>query len=167
MSGRVLDLRKEGIRESLQSFEGVEHRLEFVQEVNGITFINDSKATNAEAAAFALQAFPDSLWLAGGVAKTADLSSLIPHAKAAKKAYLYGECAEVFAKSLDGIVPVETHETLHDAFWAAQSQAGGEGCARTILLSPAAASFDQFANFVERGDAFKLLVGQTSLAERA
>ena len=79
MTGRVLDLRKEGIRESLQSFEGVEHRLEFVQEVNGITFINDSKATNVNSVWYALEcATAPVIWIAGGIDKGNDYSTLAP-----------------------------------------------------------------------------------------
>ena len=79
MTGRILDIRKEGIRESLQSFEGVEHRLEFVQEVNGITFINDSKATNVNSVWYALEcAQSPVIWIAGGIDKGNDYSTLVP-----------------------------------------------------------------------------------------
>ena len=92
MSGRVLDLRKEGIRESLQSFEGVEHRLEFVQEVNGITFINDSKATNVNSVWYALEcANAPVIWIAGGIDKGNDYSTFCPRAREGEAPHLHGQ----------------------------------------------------------------------------
>ena len=163
----ALGLRSDRIVEAMKSFPGLPHRLEFVAEHLGIRYVNDSKATNPEAAAYALRAFPVSHWIAGGLAKQGDILGLAGHLKATQKAYLYGDCAKAFAETLDGVLPLEVFNTLDEAFWAAQQAAENGGENQTILFSPAAASFDQFANFVERGNAFKSLVGSASMAERA
>ena len=160
MAGRVLDLRKEGIRESLQSFEGVEHRLEFVQEVNGITFINDSKATNVNSAWYALEcANAPVIWIAGGIDKGNDYSTLIPLVRdKVKHLICMGKNNTKLHAAFDELV-----EGSHDVNSAEEAVAkayelGLPG--ETALLSPACASFDLFGSYEQRGRAFKTAVRQ-------
>ncbi len=143
--------------QGLRSFPGLSHRMERVRTRNGVRFVNDSKATNAEAAAPALSAFSAIRWIVGGQAKTEDLGELIHHLDHVKTAYTIGEAGSLLARLLreQGVEVVES-ETLENALnhAAKDSQAGD-----TVLLSPACASFDQFKDFEQRGDRFKDLVG--------
>lgn len=155
MSGRVLDLRKEGIRESLQTFEGVEHRLEFVQEVNGIMFINDSKATNVNSVWYALEcANAPVIWIAGGIDKGNDYSILVPLVRdKVKHMICMGNNNKPLHDAFDGLV-----ESSHDVGSAEEAVAlayhlGMPG--DQALLSPACASFDLFGSYEQRGRAFK------------
>ena len=158
MTGRVLELRKEGIRESLQSFEGVEHRLEFVSEVNGITFINDSKATNVNSVWYALEcAKSPVIWIAGGIDKGNDYSTLLPLVKdKVKHMICLGKNNKPLHDAFDGLV-----ESSHDVDTAEAAvklayDLGMPG--DTAMLSPACASFDLFGSYEQRGRAFKQAV---------
>jgi len=143
---------------AIQSFPGLAHRIEDVGHLGNIRFINDSKATNADAAARALAVFPDIYWIAGGKAKEGGIESLIPYFNRIRKAYLIGEAAEDFAKTL-GDVPHEIAHTLENAVAAARGDAARSSAqAPVVLLSPACASFDQFRDFEHRGDVFRALV---------
>lgn len=154
---RALNIPDEKITSAILSFPGLEHRLEFVTKKNGIKFINDSKATNAESAACALEAFNNIHWLAGGVAKAGGITSLEPLFPRIKKAYLFGQAASEFANTLEGKTEYEVFDTLESATKAAMQSAANDEQS-TILLSPACASFDQFKNFEERGEQFKKIV---------
>ena len=129
-----------------------------------ITFINDSKATNGVAAARALTAFDNIYWIAGGMAKEDGLGEAADALTAVKKAYLIGSAAGEFAAALDGQCPAQQVVTIEiateTAFVDATSAVNAGAGDATILLSPAAASFDQFASFVARGEAF------TAIAKR-
>ena len=142
---------------SLRTYPGLPHRMERVREINGTLFVNDSKATNAEAAAPALAAYPRIRWIVGGQAKTKELGDTAKHLDHVLRAYTIGEAGPLFARLLRerGVDVIES-ETLENAVKssAADSQPG-----ETVLLSPACASFDQFRDFEARGDAFKGLVG--------
>ncbi|MGB1075463.1 MAG: UDP-N-acetylmuramoyl-L-alanine--D-glutamate ligase [Flavobacteriales bacterium] len=158
VAARVLDLRKEGIRESLQQFDGIEHRMEFVQEINGIRFINDSKATNVNSAWYALESVPGPvIWIAGGVDKGNDYKSLL-HLVDEKVDHLIclgkdnAKLQSVFRDHTDHMHEVASAE---DAV-ALAYQLGNPGT--TVLLSPACASFDLFGSYEERGQAFKTAV---------
>ena len=143
------------IEQGLRTFTGLPHRMQRVGEHGGVAFVDDSKATNPESAAPALAAFPRVHWIVGGRAKGDDLDACAPHFGHVARAYTIGEAGPVFARALDGRVPVEEAGTLERAVTAAAANAkAGE----TVLLSPAAASFDQFRDFEARGDAFKALV---------
>ncbi|MCL1511538.1 UDP-N-acetylmuramoyl-L-alanine--D-glutamate ligase [Parasaccharibacter sp. TMW 2.1884] len=154
---RHLGLSEEQIAEGIRSFTGLDHRLQLVAQADGISFINDSKATNAEASYHALKAFPESLWIAGGMAKEGGIESLAPLFGHVRRAFLIGQDAPLLARTLTAHdVPFEISETLEQATRAAWDHARTHE-AMPILLSPACASFDQFRNFEERGTAFATL----------
>jgi UDP-N-acetylmuramoylalanine--D-glutamate ligase len=156
---RALGLRSAEIAKGLKSFPGLPHRMEEVGRRGRLLFVNDSKATNADAAAKALASFNRIYWIAGGLAKEGGIASLVDYFPRIAKAYLIGEAAEDFAKTLDGAVPYDIAETLDVATGAAAADAGHDGAAEpVVLLSPACASYDQFQNFEKRGDAFRALV---------
>jgi len=129
--------------------------MEIVATKAGVRFVNDSKATNPTSVAPALQAFAGIHWIAGGQAKTGELDALMPVLGNVRAAYLIGEAAPLFGRLLDGHVPTHQSGTLANAVaQAAAAARPGE----TVLLSPACASFDQFANYEARGHAFRALV---------
>ncbi len=143
----------------LRSFPGLAHRQEMVAEIDGIRFVNDSKATNAEAAARALASYDDIYWIAGGRAKEGGLDGLEPYYPKVRKAFLIGESREAFAGQLDGKLSYSSCGGLDSAVAEAYAEAAAERRpAPVVLLSPAAASFDAFANFEARGEAFKAAV---------
>ena len=133
--------------------------MEKVAEINGVLFVNDSKATNADAAAKALASYSDIFWIAGGRAKEGGIFTLGKFFPKMKKAYLIGEAEEDFARTLEGKVQYERCGDLAAAFTAASRDALAAAMkGSVVLLSPAAASLDQWKNFEERGDAFRKLV---------
>jgi UDP-N-acetylmuramoylalanine--D-glutamate ligase len=147
------------IAAGVRSFAGVEHRLEFVAELGGVSFYNDSKATNVDATLKALDAFSGSLLvILGGKDKGGDFTLLAPALKRrARLVLLIGSAAEKIAAQLQGVVPVEQAGTLDRAVHLAYANAQPGD---TVLLAPACASFDQFENFEHRGRVFKQLVRQ-------
>ena len=147
---RSFGLSPREIEAGFQTFEGLAHRSQIIAERGGVTFVNDSKATNVDSAAQALRAFPKIRWIAGGLGKDGGIAALAPDLGAVVKAYLIGHSARDFALQL-GDLPHEICETLDRAVARAAAEAEpGE----TVLLAPAAASFDQFPNFEKRGEAF-------------
>ncbi|MEM9569999.1 MAG: UDP-N-acetylmuramoyl-L-alanine--D-glutamate ligase [Pseudomonadota bacterium] len=149
------------IMAAIQTFPGLEHRMERAGEVEGVRFVNDSKATNAQAAEQALKTWPKVHWIVGGVAKAEGIAPLSPWFDRVEKAYLIGESEAAFAKTLKGKVDMVSCGTLEAATQAAFDAAKASGEANPIvLLSPACASFDQFKDFEARGDAFKDFVRQ-------
>ena len=155
-----LGLDRDQINHAMASFAGLPHRLQTVATMGQISFVNDSKATNGTAAAKAIAAFSDVYWIAGGLAKEDGLDAVMPHISNVKKAYLIGSSANTFARTLHGRCHVAVYGNLHDAMHAAFDDAKDDGNGGTILLAPAAASFDQFDNFGARGDAFCHLARQ-------
>ncbi|MGB8359713.1 MAG: UDP-N-acetylmuramoyl-L-alanine--D-glutamate ligase, partial [Bacteroidales bacterium] len=158
IAGKVLNIRKETIRESLTDFQGVEHRLETVIMVAGINFINDSKATNVNSTWYALECMKTGvIWIAGGVDKGNDYSELNSVVKEKVKAIVcLGKDNQKIINSFSGLVPtiVETtsmEEAVRSAYYLAHK---GD----TVLLSPACASFDLFNNYEDRGHQFKMAV---------
>jgi UDP-N-acetylmuramoylalanine--D-glutamate ligase len=147
------------IQRGLWSFPGLAHRMEEVGRKGNVLFVNDSKATNADSAAQALACFENVFWIAGGKPKTGGITSLERFFPRIRKAYLIGEAAPDFAKTLDGKVAYDISEKLDQAVTLAASDAEASGAANVVvLLSPACASFDQYPNFEVRGDTFRALV---------
>jgi UDP-N-acetylmuramoylalanine--D-glutamate ligase len=159
----ALGLDLAAIRRGLASFPGLAHRMQQVgrkeTDKGNVLFVNDSKATNADSAAKALASFGDIFWIAGGKPKTGGIAGLAEFFPRIRKAYLIGEAAQDFAKTLDGKVPYEIVETLERAVpLAARDAAASSLKEPVVLLSPACASFDQYPNFEVRGKAFTDLV---------
>ena len=151
-----LGLEPADIVRGLATYPGLPHRMERIRERQGVLFVNDSKATNAEAAAPALAAYPKVRWILGGQAKSDSLGDIEAQLGHVVKAYTIGEAGPMFARLLrEHGVAVEECETLENAVnrAAADSQRG-----EVVLLSPACASFDQFRDFEARGDRFRELV---------
>ncbi len=155
------------IAAAIADFPGLPHRMEDVGRIGKVRFVNDSKATNADAAARALVCFPDIFWIAGGKAKEGGIESLKPHFPRIRKTYLIGEAAPAFAKTLDGQITYENAGTLDKAVASAFADARASSApAPVVLLSPACASFDQFRDFEARGDAFRNLVNALAPQQR-
>jgi UDP-N-acetylmuramoylalanine--D-glutamate ligase len=153
----VQDLR--AIAAAITSFPGLAHRMEEVGRIGKVRFVNDSKATNADAAAKALASYSEIFWIAGGKPKQGGLESLEPYFTRIAKAYLIGEAADLFARTLEGRVPYAVVGTLEKAVLAAFADASASAAKQPlVLLSPACASFDQFRDFEARGDAFRTAV---------
>ena len=144
---------------ALLSFPGLEHRMEDLGTVAGIRFVNDSKATNVDAATRALSCYDNIIWIAGGRAKESDFDSLQPYFPRITHAFLIGEAAQTFANVLGKRVPTTISGELESALPEAHTYALSQGHRNSvILLSPACASFDQFSDFEARGNRFKELV---------
>jgi UDP-N-acetylmuramoylalanine--D-glutamate ligase len=147
------------IAHALGTFAGLAHRMEQVARLGSVLFVNDSKATNADAAAKALASFTDIYWIVGGRAKAGGLAGLEPFFPKIARAYLIGEAADAFAAQLGARVDHVQCGTLDRAIEAAASDArGARGAEPVVLLSPACASYDQFANFEARGQCFREFV---------
>ncbi|WP_454684252.1 UDP-N-acetylmuramoyl-L-alanine--D-glutamate ligase [Ancylobacter moscoviensis] len=158
-AARALGLAPEVIAAGIRSFPGLAHRMEQVRTIGDVLFVNDSKATNADAAERALTSFDDIFWIAGGKPKEGGIVPLKPYFPRVRKAYLIGVAAEDFAATLGDAVLHEMSGTLDAAVASAARDAAASGLAHpVVLLSPACASFDQFRNFEVRGDAFRDLV---------
>lgn len=143
----------EWIVRGIASFEGLEHRQKLVTVFDNVCFVNDSKATNAEACAKALGSYENIYWIAGGQAKEGGITEVLDQLSLVRKAYLIGESEDLFASSLDGKVDFARCQTLEIATKMAFQDARKEG--GVVLLSPACASWDQFTSFEARGEAFK------------
>lgn len=155
-----LGVERDQLGPALATFPGLPHRMEEVGRAGRVLFINDSKATNADSTEKALAAFPkDIYWIAGGRPKEGGITSLRSYFPRIAKAYLIGEAAEAFAKTLGSEVPYELSGTLEAALEAASRDAmKSSGSEPVVLLSPACASYDQFKSFEHRGDTFRQLV---------
>jgi UDP-N-acetylmuramoylalanine--D-glutamate ligase len=151
---------------ALKSFPGLAHRMETVAIIDGVRFVNDSKATNADAAAQALAAYPRVHWIAGGLAKDGGIAPLARFFPKLAGAYLIGNAADGFADAIADAAPVvragQLDKAVAQAFVDARASGGG-----VVLLSPAAASFDQFTDFEARGDAFRAIVEALAAAHGA
>jgi UDP-N-acetylmuramoylalanine--D-glutamate ligase len=158
-AARVLEVAPERIRRAVAGFEGVEHRLEFVAEIEGVRWFNDSKATNVDAALKAIEAFDANLIvILGGKDKGSPYAPLAePLRRRARHALAIGAARDKIAAEFAGVLPLERVETLHEAVLRAADLARPGD---TVLLAPACASFDQFENFEHRGRVFKEEVRQ-------
>ena len=151
----ALGLSVTEITAAMKSFGGLAHRMQEVGRLGEVAFINDSKGTNANASAKALASFENIYWIVGGVPKVGGIEPLAPLFPRVAKAYLIGQAAEEFGRTLEGRVRFEMCGTLDAAVKAAARDADG-----VVLLSPACASFDHYRNFEIRGDAFVKLVSE-------
>ena len=158
IAAKILEIRKESIRESLSDFKNVEHRLEFVAKVNGIEFINDSKATNVNSVWYALESMDKpTVWIVGGVDKGNDYDSLLPLVREKVKAIVClgkdnAKIKEAFSGTVDVIAEAgSAFEAVALSYRLAKKD-------ETVLLSPACASFDLFENYEDRGRQFKSAV---------
>ncbi|TCL74987.1 UDP-N-acetylmuramoyl-L-alanine--D-glutamate ligase [Rhizobium sp. BK251] len=143
------------ITAGLKSFPGLKHRMQPVGRRGRVVFVNDSKATNADAAAPALSSYDRIYWIAGGLPKEGGITSLAPLFPRIAKAYLIGEAAPAFAATLGDAVPYEISGVLERAVMhAADDASKDDSPLSAVMLSPACASFDQYKNFEVRGDAF-------------
>jgi UDP-N-acetylmuramoylalanine--D-glutamate ligase len=160
-AARALGVERDRIARAFETFPGLAHRMEEVGRLDRVLFINDSKATNADAAEKALMSFHDIHWILGGRPKAGGVEPLRPLFPRVAKAYLIGEASDEFARTLDGAVPFERYGTLSAAIEAAAEDATRSTAREpAVLLSPACASFDQFTNFEARGDAFRAHVAK-------
>ncbi len=156
MAAKYLGISNEDIVDVITNFKGVEHRIEFVREMNGVRYYNDSKATNTDATITALKAFDNNIiLLVGGHDKGLDMECMLPYMKPVKKVIGFGEAGERLAKALDKNATVVNNlqEAVNEAY---SSAVNGD----IVLLSPTTSSFDQYSCFEERGIHFKTLVNK-------
>lgn len=152
---RADGLEPAAIAAALATYPGLAHRQELIAQFGGVTYVNDSKATNADATEKALVCYDNIHWILGGQPKEGGIDSLVPHFGRIKHAYLIGDAAEDFAQVLEGRVPY----TLSGSMLMAVTRAAATAePGDVVLLSPACASWDQFKSFEHRGDVFRQLV---------
>lgn len=152
----------------MERFEGLPHRMEIVGRIGRVLYVNDSKATNADAASRALKSYDDIYWIAGGKPKEGGVESLRPLMKKVRGAYLIGEAAKAFEAQLAGAVPcIQCGDLAAATARAGRDAATSGGDAPVVLLSPACASYDQFRNFEERGEIFRRIVQKAARAGEA
>ena len=158
----VLGIPIATLASGLDSYPGLAHRCELIGRIGRVLFVNDSKATNADAAAKALSAYDGIFWIAGGLAKEGGIESLAPFFPRMRKAYLIGKAAQSFSRTLAsaGVAHVAAGTLEAAVMAAATDAAAAAGTESVVLLSPACASFDQFTDFEHRGNAFRTLVSQ-------
>ena len=157
-AARALGITEQVAAHGLMTFPGLAHRMETVGAIGRVRFVNDSKATNADAARQALSSYPKVYWIAGGQPKAGGIDSLADLFGGVVKAYLVGEAEDAFAATLDRQVPYARCGTVEAAVRAAFQDAKAAGEDAIVLLSPACASFDQFTDFEDRGEAFRASV---------
>jgi UDP-N-acetylmuramoylalanine--D-glutamate ligase len=159
---RALGVGEAAIAEGVRTYPGLPHRQAEVANIAGLRFINDSKATNADAAARAMGCYERFVWIAGGVGKAGGIDSLAPLFSRISKAFLIGQDGAAFARTLSAHgVANDVAGTLERAVTLAAAHARATGT-EIVLFSPAAASFDQFENFEQRGDVFTALVREAA-----
>jgi UDP-N-acetylmuramoylalanine--D-glutamate ligase len=150
----------EMIAAAMASFPGLAHRMQQIASRQRVIFVNDSKATNADAAEKALASFEDIYWIAGGISKAGGIEPLRPYFGRIRHAFLIGVAAADFSSTLGPEVPHTIHPSLDDAVQAAAAASHDAIGNPVVLLSPACSSFDQFKNFEVRGDAFEAAVAR-------
>ena len=160
-AARALGIEASAIAAAMRGFPGLAHRMQQVGRVGAIAFVNDSKATNADAAEKALSSFENIYWILGGIAKSGGIEPLKPLYGRVARAYLIGQAAESFKAAIGDALPTEICGTLDKAVAAALRDAWRDSPASAVvLLSPACASFDQYPNFEVRGEAFVRAVAE-------
>jgi UDP-N-acetylmuramoylalanine--D-glutamate ligase len=167
-AARSLGIERDRAAAAIRSFPGLAHRQELVGTIGGVRYINDSKATNADATEKALACYDAIYWILGGLPKSGGITSLTSYFPRVRHAYLIGRATEEFAATLGTAVPFTRSGELAAALAAAHAQGQREGVpGAVVLLSPACASYDQFPNFEVRGDRFRELVAGLPGAERS
>lgn len=162
---RRLGLERDAVAAAMATFPGLAHRMEILAQHGRVLFVNDSKATNADAAARALATFDPVYWIAGGQAKSGGIEELADYFPRIAKAYLIGEAADAFSATLARRVPHVLAGDLAAAVRLAAADAALDDAEEpVVLLSPASASFDQFADFEARGDAFRQAVAALQMS---
>ena len=158
-AARALGCKPDAVVRAITTFPGLAHRQEWIATIDGVRYVNDSKATNADAAEKALVCYNDIYWIAGGKPKEDGIDPLAPLFPRIRRAFLIGDAAARFARTLDGKVTYDMSGTLDAALAAARHAAlNDRRRGAVVLLSPACASFDQFRDFEDRGDQFRRLV---------
>jgi UDP-N-acetylmuramoylalanine--D-glutamate ligase len=165
---RRADVPAEAATAGIRSFPGLAHRQELVDTIGGVRYINDSKATNADATEKALACYEAIYWIAGGLPKAGGITSLAPYFRRLRHTFLIGQATGEFAATLDGKVSYSRCGDLATALAAAAQRASEERVPdAVVLLSPACASYDQFPNFEVRGDTFREMVRALPGAHRS
>ena len=155
----ILKIKPVELQRIFASYVGLPHRMQQVRKIGNALYVDDSKATNAEASAPALATFDHIYWIIGGLAKEGGITALKDYFPKIRKAYLIGDAAEDFARTINGAFPISMSGTLEKAVQEAHQDAGADKAEEVaVLLSPACASYDQFKNYGARGDAFKAFV---------
>ena len=155
----ILKIKPVELQRIFASYVGLPHRMQQVRKIGHALYVDDSKATNAEASAPALATFDHIYWIIGGLAKEGGITALKDYFPKIRKAYLIGDAAEDFARTINGAFPISMSGTLEKAVQEAHQDAGADKAEEVaVLLSPACASYDQFKNYGARGDAFKAFV---------
>ena len=168
---RWLDVPREKIVSGLRSYPGLPHRQERVASAGNVVYVNDSKATNADATARALSSYRDIYWILGGQAKEGGVAPLVSYFDRIRHAFLIGEASDLFASQLEGKLPYSRCGDLQSALDAAHARAqreatGPGGGPSVVLLSPACASWDQWKSYEHRGDAFRAMARALPGAQR-
>ncbi len=166
-AAKGLGIPAEEAAEHLLTFPGLAHRMETVGQIGRVRFVNDSKATNTDAARQALSSYARVYWIAGGQPKTGGIEALSDLFPRVVKAYLIGEASPAFAKTLEGEAPAVACGTMAAAVAQAYADAAKSSQDTIVLLSPAAASFDQYADFEARGEDFRAAVQALAAAPAA
>ncbi len=159
---KSVGLDADAIVAGMRTFPGLDHRMQEIGRIGKVRFINDSKATNADAARQAMSSFDKFFWIAGGKAKAGGIEDLRDLFGRVKHAYLIGEAAELFEKTIGKSAPCTQSRLLFTAVAQAYAAAEKSGKEEIVLFSPACASFDQFTDFEARGEAFKTAVEEIS-----
>ena len=163
-AARAVGVSSKDVADALETYPGLPHRQQLVAVIDGVRYVNDSKATNPEAAAKALSSYEEIYWIAGGRAKEGGLEELYPYLPRVRRAFLIGEAAECLANQLLGRTETEICGDLEQAVDAAGQAAAGKDA--VVLLSPACASFDQFISFEQRGEMFSRLAADRPGGQR-
>jgi UDP-N-acetylmuramoylalanine--D-glutamate ligase len=166
-AAKGLGIAADEAAEHLMSFPGLAHRMETVATIGRVRFVNDSKATNTDAARQAMSSYPKFHWIAGGQPKTGGIDALQDLFGRIEKAYLIGEAAPAFAQVLAGKAETADCGTMDVAVAQAYADAQASDQDAVVLLSPACASFDQFADFEARGEAFRAAVERLAAGDAA
>jgi UDP-N-acetylmuramoylalanine--D-glutamate ligase len=158
-AARALGLAPDVIAAAMKTYRSLPHRLERVATIDGVTYVNDSKATSPEATVWALTSYDKVIWIGGGLSKEVGYDALIPYLPKITHAFLVGKAAPEIAAFLDRHkIPHTTTDTIERAVPAAHAKAKEASSVKVVLLSPACASFDQYRSFEKRGDDFRVQV---------